>query len=46
LRNPSKTNSYFMFGPRGSGKTTWLKGLYSDENSLYIDLLDITFLMN
>ncbi len=43
LCKPSKTNSYFVFGPRGSGKTTWLKHIYSDENSLYIDLLDIIF---
>lgn len=41
MLKPSKTNSYFLFGPRGSGKTTWLKNLYSDPNSLYIDLLDI-----
>jgi uncharacterized protein len=29
--------SYFLFGPRGTGKTTWLKMNYPD--ALYIDLL-------
>jgi uncharacterized protein len=29
--------SYFLFGPRGTGKSTWLKGKYPD--ALYIDLL-------
>jgi len=39
LLNPSKTNSYFVFGPRGSGKTTWIKSNYT-KNALYFDLLD------
>lgn len=29
--------SYFLFGPRGTGKSTWVKDNY--PNSLYIDLL-------
>ena len=29
--------SYFLFGPRGTGKSTWLKKKYPD--SIYIDLL-------
>jgi predicted AAA+ superfamily ATPase len=29
--------SYFLFGPRGSGKSTWVKGRYPD--AIYIDLL-------
>jgi uncharacterized protein len=29
--------SYFLFGPRGTGKSTWVKNEYPD--SLYIDLL-------
>lgn len=29
--------SYFLFGPRGTGKTTWLKANYPD--AYYIDLL-------
>jgi uncharacterized protein len=30
--------SYFLFGPRGTGKSTWLKQKYPDAT--YIDLLD------
>lgn len=30
--------SYFLFGPRGTGKTTWLKQQYS--NAYWIDLID------
>lgn len=30
--------SYFLFGPRGTGKSTWLKQYYS--NALWIDLLN------
>ena len=29
--------SFFLFGPRGTGKSTWLKRQYKD--ALYIDLL-------
>jgi predicted AAA+ superfamily ATPase len=32
------TSSYFLFGPRGSGKSTWLRNIYPD--SFWIDLLD------
>ncbi|PIQ42854.1 MAG: ATPase [Gammaproteobacteria bacterium CG11_big_fil_rev_8_21_14_0_20_46_22] len=31
-------NSYFLFGPRGTGKTTWLRAHFQD--AIYIDLLD------
>ncbi len=31
-------SSYFLFGPRGTGKSTWLKKHH--EHSLWIDLLD------
>lgn len=34
----SDNTSYFVFGPRGTGKTTWLRYLYPD--SVYIDLLE------
>lgn len=34
---PTKT-SFFLFGPRGVGKTTWVKSTY--PKALYIDLLD------
>jgi len=30
--------SFFLFGPRGTGKTTWLKDNF--KNSLYLDLLE------
>lgn len=30
--------SFFLFGPRGTGKTTWLKQSFPD--AIYIDLLD------
>jgi uncharacterized protein len=31
-------HSYFLFGPRGVGKTTWLNGAYPE--ALYLDLLE------
>ena len=33
-------NSIFLFGPRGTGKTSWLKAHL--PNSLYFDLLDFS----
>lgn len=33
----SETHSVFIFGPRGTGKTCWLKATYTD--ALYFDLL-------
>jgi len=30
--------SFFLFGPRGVGKTTWIKNFIS-KNDIYIDLL-------
>lgn len=38
LINPPKGKSFFLFGPRGTGKTTWVKTVFPD--SLYIDLLE------
>lgn len=40
--NPTKSNSFFLFGPRGAGKTTWLQSRYSEDEALYIDLLEPT----
>lgn len=44
LIKPSLSNSFFLFGPRGSGKTTFLKEFFKQnpkENPvLWIDLLD------
>jgi uncharacterized protein len=33
----SPTTHFFLFGPRGTGKSTWLRGAYPD--ALWIDLL-------
>lgn len=40
IKRFNKTNSsyFFLFDPRGTGKSTWLKQKYSDV--LFIDLLD------
>lgn len=40
LTKPSKSQSFFLFGPRGSGKSTLLRSLFSNEDILWIDLLD------
>ncbi len=38
----SKSQSFFLFGPRGSGKSTWLKEQFdtNDSSILWINLLD------
>jgi predicted AAA+ superfamily ATPase len=38
LYRPIKNKSFFLFGPRGTGKTTWLKAVF--PQSFYIDLLN------
>jgi predicted AAA+ superfamily ATPase len=38
--NPLKSNSFFMFGARGTGKTYFLERYLNLDESLYIDLLD------
>ena len=35
---PPKNKSFFIFGPRGTGKTTWVKTTYPD--GIYLDLLE------
>ncbi len=35
--DPNSQQSYFLFGPRGTGKTSWLR--YHFKESLYFDLL-------
>jgi len=35
---PPRGKSFFLFGPRGSGKTTWVKATF--PKSVYIDLLE------
>jgi predicted AAA+ superfamily ATPase len=37
IRAPAE-KSFFLFGPRGTGKTTWVKSAFPD--SVYIDLLE------
>jgi predicted AAA+ superfamily ATPase len=41
LIKPSKLHSFFIFGSRGSGKSTWLKRRFHEQSHLYIDLLDL-----
>jgi len=36
--NPTKSKSYFLFGPRQTGKSTFVKSVLTDKD-LYIDLL-------
>lgn len=38
--SPILKSSFFLFGPRGTGKTTLLKELFSSKEILWIDLLD------
>ena len=38
---PDSTSSFFLFGPRGTGKSTWLRQKY--PNAIYIDLLSPDF---
>lgn len=38
LIKPPAQKSFFLFGPRGTGKTTWIKQNFPD--ALYYDLLD------
>jgi len=38
LIQPPPNKSFFLFGPRGTGKTTWVQSNF--PNSVYIDLLE------
>ncbi|MEW6618351.1 MAG: ATP-binding protein [bacterium] len=38
LLKPPEDKSFFLFGPRGTGKTTWVKSTFG--NALYLDLLE------
>lgn len=38
LIRPPKTKSFFLFGPRGTGKTTWVKSNF--PQAIYLDLLE------
>lgn len=38
LIKPPKNKSFFLFGPRGTGKTTWVKSNFT--KAIYLDLLE------
>ncbi len=38
----SKTNSFFLFGARGTGKTTLLHELFPKKDTVFIDLLNVS----
>jgi uncharacterized protein len=38
LLQPPEEKSFFLFGPRGTGKTTWVKSMF--PRALYLDLLE------
>ncbi len=38
LIKPPKAKSFFLFGPRGTGKTTWVKQTF--PGAIYLDLLE------
>lgn len=40
LLNPFKTNSFFLFGARGVGKSTLIQSLFKNEQVFEIDLLN------
>jgi uncharacterized protein len=37
----SKSNSFFLFGARGTGKSTLIQSYFSQKKSVYLDLLEI-----
>lgn len=39
-----KKHSFFLFGPRGCGKSTLLHEIFSPQDTLFLDLLDIRLL--
>jgi len=36
--NPSNSMSFFLFGARGTGKSTWLQGRFFEGEHLWVDL--------
>jgi len=40
IANLPKNNSFFLFGARGTGKTTIVKAVFSEESSVRVDLLE------
>lgn len=41
-----QTSSFFLFGPRGSGKTTWLKEFFKNKKTAFYNFLDEDLLRN
>lgn len=40
LLETTRSHSFFLFGARGTGKTTYIRDAFDPDTSLYIDLLD------
>ncbi len=40
IQNPLRSSSFFLFGARGTGKSTLLEEMFRSEKTLWIDLLD------
>ena len=40
LLQATRQNSFFLFGARGTGKTTYVRNEFDSDVSLYVDLLD------
>ncbi len=40
LFDPLRSNSFFIFGARGTGKSTFIENEFIDENTVYINLLE------
>ncbi len=40
LLQTTHNRSFFLFGARGTGKTTWLRQTFDANQSMYLDLLD------
>ena len=40
LFNPLKSRSFFIFGPRGVGKSTWLRAFFDPQSTITFNLLD------
>ena len=38
--NPLLSRSFFVFGARGVGKTSWLQQQFTPQETFWIDLLD------
>lgn len=40
LLQTSHSHSFFLFGARGTGKTTYIKDRFDANTPMYVDLLD------